>query len=248
MALFTDGPAASIEDLQALDSAIFETSRTENISLPGKLDIARQAIELELSVFLLRTARLDVAGEADIRRVVVTPGMRRWHALRTLAEVYGDAYSSQLNDRYLGKWKSFRELSKETAELLMELGVGVVRNPVPKASPPTVRATSGSGGIETYAIRVCWRNAFGEAGATSDPVILEASDVEVPEVSVGLAPAGCIGWDVYIGTSPDSTIRQNESPIHPASTWSPAGSVITSGTGPSTGQSPEYFIRRRRTF
>lgn len=248
MALFTDGPPASIEDLQAFDSAIFETSRTENISLPGKLDIAKQAIELELSVFLLRTARLEVAGEAEISRVVVTPGLRRWHALRTLAEVYSDAYSSQLNDRYLGKWKSFRELSKETAELLMELGVGVVRNPVPKATSPTVRAKAGSGLTGTYVIRVCWRNAFGHTGAVSAPVILETSDGEVPEVSVGLAPAGCIGWDVYIGASPDSTTRQNESPIHPASAWSPEGGVTTSGAGPSAGQSPEYFIRRRRTF
>jgi len=248
MALFTDGPAASIEDLQALDSAIFETSRTENISLPGKLEVARQAIELDLSVFLLRTTRLESAGDGDIRRVVVTPGLRRWHALRTLAEVYGDAYNSQLNDRYLGKWKSFRELAKETSEVLMELGVGLLRNPVPKPIPPTVTRKAGPGIAGTYTVRVGWRNHFGDAGAISDAVVFEAGEGDVPEVRVEPIPAGCTGWDVYVGTSPDNTTRQNESPIAPGVPWSLPGSAVIPGASPSPGQAPEYFIRRRRTF
>ncbi|MBL8292388.1 MAG: hypothetical protein JNN08_11160 [Bryobacterales bacterium] len=248
MALLIDGPASTIEDLQAVDSSILETARNENISVTAKLDVARQAIELELSVFLLRTGNLGFGGDRDLRRVVVTPGLRRWHVLRTLAEVYGDAYSSQLNDRYLGKWKSFKEMARETAELLMELGVGLVDNPVIKASMPTVSAAPGAGAGGVYAVRVAWRNSMGQSGAASDAVVVEMAPGEVPSVEVGAMPGECTGWDVYLGDSVNQTMRQNESPLAPGSSWTlPVDGTVPGPSAPS-GQSPEYFVRKRRVF
>ena len=43
------------------------------------------------------------------RQVVVTPPLKLWHTFRTLEMVYGDAYNSQLNDRYAGKRDEFHE-------------------------------------------------------------------------------------------------------------------------------------------
>jgi hypothetical protein len=248
MALLIDGPASDVEDLQAVDSSILETARNENISVTAKLDVARQAMELELSVFLLRTGNLGSGGDRELGRVVVTPGLRRWHTLRTLAEVYGDAYSSQLNDRYLGKWKSFKEMARETSELLMELGVGLVNNPVPKASTPAVTVVPGAGPGGIYAVRVAWRNSMGESGSASDAVVVEAGPGEVPRVEAGALAGGCTGWDVYLGSSADQTTRQNESPLAPGGAWTlPVGGMIVGANAPS-GQTPEYFVRKRRVF
>ena len=38
--------------------------------------------------------------QIGVSDVVVSPQMKRWHALHTLAVVYRDAYNNQLNDRY----------------------------------------------------------------------------------------------------------------------------------------------------
>ena len=248
MALLIDGPASTIEDLQAVDSSILDTARNENISVTAKLDVARQAMELELSVFLLRTGNLGSGGDRELRRVVVTPGLKRWHVLRTLAEVYGDAYSSQLNDRYLGKWKSFKEMARETSELLMELGVGLVNNPVLKASMPIVSMVPGAGAGGIYTVRVAWRNSMGESGAASDAVVVEAEPGEVPSVEAGVMAGEYTGWDVYVGDSADQTMRQNESPLAPGGSWTlPVGGTVLGASAPS-GQSPEYFVRKRRVF
>lgn len=248
MALLIDGPASKIEDLEAVDSSILETARNENISLTAKRDVARQAMELELAVFLLRTGNIEAGGGSQLGRVVVTPGLKRWHVLRTLAEVYGDAYNSQLNDRYLGKWKSFKEMARETADLLMELGVGLVSNPAMKATVPRVSVVPGAGTGGTYFVRAAWRNSSGESGASSDVAVIEVEPGEVLTVEPGEVPGGCTGWDVYVAVGTEETRRQNEFPLPLGSSWSlPEGGVIVGPSAPE-GQHPEYFVRKRRVF
>ena len=46
---------------------------------------------------------------AGCENVVVTPALKLWHTYRALEMVYGDAYNSQLNDRYAGKRDQFHE-------------------------------------------------------------------------------------------------------------------------------------------
>src|ERR1044072_4136716 len=94
MALFTDGPAATIEDLAAQDSQLLTLANAEGIDLTVKLGLAHEAVGLELEELL------SAGSSYRLGQVVVTPAVRLWHTHRTLELVYRDAYHSQLNDRY----------------------------------------------------------------------------------------------------------------------------------------------------
>ena len=88
-----------------------------------KLALAQEELGLELETLLsqLRTPLLlgGLNAPPAVDQVVVTPPLKLWHTFRTLEMVYGDAYNSQLNDRYAGKRDQFHERAKwayETAD------------------------------------------------------------------------------------------------------------------------------------
>jgi hypothetical protein len=251
MALLTDEPVSRLEDLQAMDSTILETAKHEGIGLDGKLRIATEHVQMEIAAFLLRTQAASVipggTGNYDLSRVVVTPALHRWHVLRTLVEVYSDAYNSQLNDRYLGKWKHFSVLATEVSELLFELGVGLVSMPIPRAAVPVVTNAGGNGPVEAYVVQVGWRSTQGSAGALSDAVVYR-SDGELFQVSTGTAPAGASGWDVYVGTAGGEMTRQNGTPLGVNQGWLLPETGLVNGAAPTNGQTPEYHVRRSRAF
>ncbi len=110
MALFTDGPASTIEDLAAQDSQILDVASVEGIDLTRKLALAQEAAAMDLEAAL--GGRGSTSWQFGLRlalprptleNIVVTPALRLWHTYRTLEMVYGDAYYSQLNDRYAKK-------------------------------------------------------------------------------------------------------------------------------------------------
>ena len=251
MALLTDGMISGLEDLQALDSDLLETSRNEGIDLAAKLVVSEEAVQLETGAFLLRTKPDSISSSAsgayDLNRVAVTPGLRRWHSLLTLAEVYGDAYGSQLNERYLGRWQKFVKLAKDTSDLVYELGIGIVMNPIPRAEKPVV-TVAGNGGLNTvYTIRTAWRSGTGESGAPSAPATLNASNGELFTVDAGTAPTVAIGFDVYVGTDGVAPMKQNAEPMAPGTIWALPSSGIVTGLPAGDGQIPDYFVRRSRT-
>src|SRR3954454_18431735 len=138
MALFTDGPAAAIEDLAAQDSQLLNVANAEGIDLTVKLGLAHEAIGLELEELLQRGSSFRLC------QVVVTPALRLWHTYRTLETVYRDAYFNQLNDRYAGKRDQFRELGMWARERLRQSGVGLTRQPIARAATPDAQPASGS--------------------------------------------------------------------------------------------------------
>src|SRR6476620_7194390 len=137
MALFTDGPASTIEDLTAQDSQVLNIASSEGIDLTVKLGLAQEAVGMELEELLKRASGFDLS------HVVVTTPVRLWHTYRTLENVYGDAYNNQLNDRYAGKRDQFRELSKWAYDRLVQAGIGIALQPVPRAATPKVSPAAG---------------------------------------------------------------------------------------------------------
>src|ERR1043166_3854550 len=103
MALFTDGPPSSMEDLSAQDSQLLTVANTEGIDVTQKLQLAHQEVGLELETLLCRTSPAGhmfwISTQPKVEDVVITPGLQLWHAFRTLEMVYADAYQNQLNDR-----------------------------------------------------------------------------------------------------------------------------------------------------
>jgi hypothetical protein len=215
MALFTDGPASTIEDLAAQDSQLLNIANAEGVDLTVKLGLAQEAIGLELEELLQRGSSFRLS------QVVVTPALRLWHTYRTLELVYRDAYHSQLNDRYAGKRDQFRELSRWAYNRVIQAGVGIAVSPLPQAQPPELQAGSGALAEGTYYAAAAWVNAAGEVGACSAPaaIVLAAGGFTTHPPA---APEGAAGWHVYAGAAQAVLKRHNGKPLEPGEDWAAA--------------------------
>jgi hypothetical protein len=129
MALFTDGPASSMEDLTAQDSQLLDVASVEGIDVTQKMALAQDELALELNALLTRLSSSEqlfrLAADSNLGSVVVTPALKLWHTFRSLEMVYSDAYNSQLNDRYAGKRDQFHLSAKWAYDMLVAAGIGV---------------------------------------------------------------------------------------------------------------------------
>jgi hypothetical protein len=243
MALFTDGPAASMEDLTAHDSQLLDVASVEGIDVAQKLALAQDELALELDALLTRLSYVDqlfwLAPQPGLGSVVVTPALKLWHTFRSLEMVYSDAYNNQLNDRYAGKRDQFHVRAKWAYETLVAAGIGVA------SVPPTVTAAAAPAPgtplpVGTYYVTVAWVNAGGEDGASAIPATIATMGSSLLVHPADAPPRTAAGWNVYVGTGPDSTALQNGSPIAIGQRWlQPA--TLAAGRPPGTGQLPSYL-------
>ena len=252
MALFTDGPLNGTLDFQNYENGILQVVSTEQIDLAGKAVLAQGEIASELMLFLVRRYRqadfpwlASVRQAIDLSDVVVTHPLRRWHAHKTLALVYRDAYNNQLNDRYLGKRREYEQLAKHSQQTYFQIGVGLVSGPIAKPKPPTLTAVSGPGSAGTYYVEVAWVNDAGQVGSPSDASQLTTLTGQQLRVATASPPANATGWNVYVGQSPETTTLQNVGPIPLNSTWT-LTAALQQGKLPDDGQQPVWFLRDQR--
>lgn len=244
MALFTDGPLSSIEDLTAQDSQLLNVANVEGIDVTQKLTLAQEQLALELITLLDRMTFVNqwswLAPPPSLKTVVVTPGLKMWHIFRALELVYADAFASQLNDRYAARRDQFHEQAKQACDQLATAGIGISWTPVPRAAVPNVVAAAGNLPDNTYYVTMTWTNSTNEEGApaVTSAITTSQSTLLVEPVA---PPASATGWNVYVGTDPDGLELQNGSPIAVGQTWLQPGTVTTGGRGPGRGQSPSYL-------
>ena len=244
MALFTDGPVSSIEDLTAQDSQLLNVASTEGIDVTRKLALAQDDVGVELTVLLSKLSFADqpiwLAAKRDLGAVVVTPPLKRWHTFAALELVYRDAYNTQLNDRYAGKRDQFHQMAQWACEKLIQTGVGLAARPVARAATPQVTAIPGTLTDGTYYIGMAWVNALGEEGASATPAAMTIA-ASTLQVQPGASPENAVGWNVFIGTEAERMVQQNESPIGPGELWRQESVLATAGRAPGTGQEPTYL-------
>jgi hypothetical protein len=232
MALFTDGIIAAADELASHDSALLTVTSTEGIDLTKKLSLAMDELALELGSILPANDKLD--------HVAVTPAVRLWHAFRTLELVYRDAYSNQLNDRYAGKRDQFAALAKWAFDKLMESGVGMISNPVARATAPELTFFPGLQAGATYYACTSWVGALGEEGGAGDWTAMQVPDGNVLSVRATNPPSNAAGWNVFVGLSPDSISQQNGPVLLPGEPWLQESAVSTVGRAPGSGQTADY--------
>jgi hypothetical protein len=235
MALFTDGPISSIEDLRGHDTQILDVANVEQIDVTKKIVLAQEEVSLELGALLEKMAP---GGQAGIARVVVTPPLRLWHTYRALEMVYRDAYHSQLNDRYAGRRDEYHETAKWARDKAIQNGVGMVADPIPQASTPGVLAVSGGLADGTYYVGMSWANPSGEEGACSIPAVITTAGSSF-EVRHGNAPSNAAGWHVYVGNGPQTMLRQNAAVLTLGAAWVENSVVV--GVAAGSGQKPGYL-------
>jgi hypothetical protein len=245
MALFTDGLMSGMEDLAAQDTQLTNVANVEGIDVTQKLVLAQEELALEITALLTGSRCGDQAiwlqAQPRINNLVVTPALKLWHTFRALEMVYGDAYSSQLNDRYAAKRDQFHERAKWAYERLLLLGMGIARFPVPRAREPQVVNAAGSLANSTYYVAMTWLNSKAEEGAPSvaTPITITGSTLLVQPAP---PPASATGWNVYLGTDPANLSRQNGSPIPIAQMWLQPNTVSSGESGPGWGQPPNYLM------
>jgi hypothetical protein len=249
MALFIDGPVSSMEDLTAQDSQLLNVASIEGIDVAQKLALAQDELTLELNALLTRLSSVDqlfwLAPQPNLGNVVVTPALKLWHTFRSLEMVYGDAYNSQLNDRYIGKRDQFHMSTKWAYEMLVQAGIGVASVPVPQAAIPTVtvaaaRAPGTPLPSGTYYVTVTWVNAGGEDGASALPAAIATTGSTLLVQPADAPPRTAAGWNVYVGSGPDSMALQNGSPVAIGQAWLQPG-ALAAGRPPGPGQRPSYL-------
>ena len=249
MALFTDGPASSMEDLTAQDSQLLDVASVEGIDVTQKLALAQDELALELDALLTRLSSVNqlfwLAPQSSLGSVVVTPALKLWHTFRSLEMVYSDAYNNQLNDRYAGKRDQFHVRAKWAYETLVAAGIGVASVPAPRAAMPAVTAAAAPAPgaplpDETYYVTMAWVNAAGEDGACALPATIATTGSSLLVQPAGAPPKTAAGWNVYVGAGPDSVALQNGSPIAIGQSWlQPA--PLAAGRPPGPGQRPSYL-------
>ena len=246
MALFTDGPPASVEDLAAQDSQILNVAIGEGIDVTQKLALAYEELGLELTTLMRRPRAAEpmfwLPPSPDPRCVAVTTPVKLWHAFRSLELVYVDAYNNQLNDRYAGKRDQYHERARWAHERLVQSGLGIVQTPVAKAATPNVTTIAGGIPGGTYYVSMAWVNSAGEEGASAPPAATSPVSGTVAVQPGGSAPENATGWNVYLGIAPGSLVRQNATPLAAADTWVQPNRMETTGPNPGGGQKPSYML------
>ncbi|MEX2302303.1 MAG: hypothetical protein WD733_15285 [Bryobacterales bacterium] len=255
MALFTDGLVSQVSDLIAYEANLPEVASAEGIDLATKLQLAHTEVGAEITaasqrpgnVYFARGGGWQTSGAEgnysrfELSKVVVTPPLSLWHTFQTLAIVYRDAYNRKLNDKYLPKWKEYKDLAQWASGLLFQTGIGIASNPVPRPASPTLDWVASSAAALAVFVRVTWVGAQGVEGAASAEQAVTVPVNHSLRVTIGEAPAGVSGWHVYAGSSSGEVFRQNAEALEPGPAWvMPAGGLI-SGAAVGDGQLPEVF-------
>jgi len=252
MALFTDGTISTIDELLAYESSLLDVARTERIDLTVKLLLARQEIGIQLAMFLLERGGGEWAGMAwpvlELKRVVVTAPLKKWHVFHTLALVHRDAYNSQLNDRHQGKWKEYHRLAQWASQALYRIGVGIVGDPVVQADKPSLSSVAGPLPGATYYVRVAWLNASGVEGNPSDLAVLSTGTNTLLVVQAVNPPENARWFNVYAGLTLGNETLQNITPVPAGKAWTLPATGLKQGRAPGTGQEPDSYVRATGGF
>lgn len=247
MALFTDGTISTLEDLKAYESSVLETASTEGIDLTSKLLLAQRETGFEVTAFLARQGHISPG--QDLGRVIVTEPLQHLHRLRALELIYRDAYNSQLNDRHLGKWKKYAQLSHRATELLFDIGVGLTNTPIARGSAAVVNLVPGGAlPATTYYVSLAWQLSSGFSGERSTAAVIPAGPGTLLSVSAPAAPPNAVSWNVYCGASDNEMRRQNPIPMGLGESWIEAASGLRSDLPDTPSQTPDYYVTARRVL
>lgn len=255
MALFTDGLVSELPDLLGYEADLLDVASALKVELGVKLQLAQTEVGAQLEATSRRPGNVFLAkgvgwqstgGEAsaprfDLNQVVVTPPLKLWHTFQTLALFYRDAQARKVDDKYLPKWREYKELAKWAADLLFQTGVGLAMSPVPRAEQPAIAFTASTLPAMSLYVRTTWVGRDGAEGAGSKERAVQTVANQALKLTMGPAPAAAAGWHVYIGQAPGEALRQTDETLALDAEWvMPAGGV-GDGAELGNGQPAEMY-------
>ncbi|MGH9593162.1 MAG: hypothetical protein ACRD5L_08730, partial [Bryobacteraceae bacterium] len=235
-------------------------ANTETIDLDVKLGLATEEISQNVLDFLMdHVSGWDfipgvyyASGPArralGVSDVAVSRQMKTWHAVHTLEIVYRDAFNNQLNDRYQAKFQEYQQLSRNAREHTLRYGIGLVLHPMPEADPPVFSSVAGTLADATYYVQVALVSAAGAEGSPSEATTYEGSGGLIPVVEAVNPPATATGFNVYMGTSMDTVMLQNSTPVAVGQSFTLPESGIVTGRAAGSGQTADLFVTGASMF
>ena len=172
---------------------------------------------------------------------MVTPPLKLLHTFQTLSIVYRDAYNRKINDRYLPKWREYKELSLWAWDLLTQTGIGISLAPLARPSEPMLDWVSSSLNLGAVFVRMTWTGAAGGESAGSVEQAAAIPSGNALRVTPPAAPENATGWSVYVGESSGAVLRQNGTPLAVESAWVMPESGMETGEEMGPGQAADLF-------
>ena len=217
MALFSDGPPSTIDDLTQQDSYLLSVVGVEGINLTNKLQLAYNEVGIGLTAIFGREASIydPVLGQAplDLNHLSITGALQLWHTFKSLELVYRDAYFNQLSDRYQGKWKQFEQLANQYRSGFIDTGAGLVIDPLPMPAPPLIALEPASQAGGTAYLTVTFVNVEGEESSPAVSVEQVVPDGNVILAQAPAWPSNATGWNLYGGIAPSAISLQSPVPF-----------------------------------
>jgi hypothetical protein len=255
MAMFTDGLVSELPDLLGYEADLLDVAGALKVELGVKLQLAQTEVGAQLeatsrrpgNVFLAKGAGWQSTGgetsapRFDLSQVVVTPPLKLWHTFQTLALFYRDAQARKVDDKYLPKWREYKELAKWASDLLFQTGVGLAMSPVPRGEQPVIGFESSTLPAMSLYARTTWVGHDGTEGAGSKERAVHTVANQALKLTMGPAPAAAAGWHVYIGQSQGEALRQTNVPLIEGAEWvMPLGGIVD-GPELGNGQPAEMY-------
>jgi hypothetical protein len=120
--------------------------------------------------------------------------------------------------------------------------------PVAVAEAPEFSFAVGPFEARTYFGRVAWVSASGQEGWASPVTSYDSPSGTVPSVRAVNAPAGAVGFHVYLGLAPESLTRQTDQAVAAGQWFTLPGTGLVAGVAPGEGQAPDQFVTGGQTM
>jgi len=247
MALFTDIDIVTLDDLLEFESSLVQVSSSHGIDVETKIKLATDAISDKLMLWLLKVGASDPQWLSrrtlGLSTVVMTPSLHRWACFDSLSRFFAEAYNVQLNTRFQSKWTEYQGQAADAADMVFLSGVGIVYQPLSRPELPAVSITTGNNQGQPFFLQTAWADSFGNESAPSpiNAIILPPSSGLTVTTNL-VVPPTAIGWNLYASTTQDGLGRQNVNPIAIGSAWQLPNTGLTSGSPPTGGQQPNFYI------
>jgi hypothetical protein len=243
--LLTDGSPNTTEDLRIYESSVLDVANTESIDLKVKLKLALEEVSEDVLDILLENTSmvgLNMRRMMGVTDVVVTPQLKRWHAVHTLEVFYRDTFNNQLNDRYQAKVQEYHELSRSARLHAMRFGIGLVGYPIPQACLPAITYVAAPLVSTIYYVQVAWVSSSGQVGQPSVMTTAESVAGSAPVIGAIQPPPNAVGFNVYMGTSDANMALQNATAVPVGGSYKIPNSGLVTGPPPGNGQAPDTYI------
>lgn len=249
MSLFTDPGVISLDDLLLFESSLVDVCSTHGIDARTKIKIATDGIGDKLLLWLLSanqsTSTWNTSAAFDLNNIVVTPPVYRWLCFDSLARVFAEAYNTQLNTRFQGKWTEYQKEAQEAARLVYASGLRLVNAPLAKPDPPIIQVGPGALSLSALFVQMTWVNRRGQEGAPSPvnaTVLSGFSSITIAPSGGGVVPTEAVGWSVYAGETQQVITRQNAAPLGMSDSWQIPSSGLVRGSLAGQGQTPDLVV------